>query len=58
MVMLVTFRLRKKRRSSNIKEEMESDGQDEPITSMPKKVPNDADHVYSPTDPIMNAPSC
>jgi len=40
------------------KEEMENDGQDEPITSMPKKYPNSKDHVYSPSDPIMNAPSC
>jgi broad specificity phosphatase PhoE/predicted kinase len=49
-----------------MKEEMLNDGQDEPITSMPmrsassnqvngggKEAPN-----YSPTDPIMNVPSC
>lgn len=37
------------------KEEMENDGQDEPITSMPMKK---REQEYSPTDPIMNAPSC
>lgn len=53
-----------------MKEEMLNDGQDEPVTSMPVKkspshprhessyVPEAADSVYSPSDPIMNAPSC
>jgi broad specificity phosphatase PhoE len=36
------------------KDEMESDGQDEPVTSMPRKQMQE----YSPNDPIMNAPSC
>jgi broad specificity phosphatase PhoE len=40
------------------KEEMENDGQDEPITSMPKPKTSGEDHLYSPSDPIMNAPSC
>ena len=39
------------------KEEMENDGQDEPITSMPMKKQTQQPE-YSPNDPIMNAPSC
>jgi broad specificity phosphatase PhoE len=51
-----------------MKEEMASDGQDEPITSMPTRTSraslnvalngSDANLGYSPSDPIMNAPSC
>ena len=38
------------------KEEM-YDGQDEPVTSMPIKK-STQQQEYSPSDPIMNAPSC
>jgi broad specificity phosphatase PhoE len=46
-----------------MKEEMLNDGQDEPVTSMPiqsdKRDSVIAENlVFSPTDPIMNAPSC
>eukprot|EP00980_Cylindrotheca_fusiformis_P027619 scaffold21549_cov95-Cylindrotheca_fusiformis.AAC.2 len=46
-----------------MKEEMLNDGQDEPVTSMPTHRENREsimveDLVISPTDPIMNAPSC
>jgi broad specificity phosphatase PhoE len=45
------------------KAEMENDGQDEPVTSMPVKKeaprasPTSASE-YCPNDPVMNAPSC
>jgi broad specificity phosphatase PhoE len=45
-----------------MKEEMLNDGQDEPITSMPRSSKearhNGTNPLYSPTDPVMNAPSC
>jgi broad specificity phosphatase PhoE len=47
------------------KEEMLQDGQDEPVTTMPVRDTknkfdgsHDGQAHYSPTDPIMNAPSC
>jgi broad specificity phosphatase PhoE len=39
------------------KEEMSTDGQDEPVTSMPRADSHTPLH-YPPNDPVMNAPSC
>jgi hypothetical protein len=41
------------------KEEMHPDGQDEPVTSMPRAAkPHGTQQQYPPNDPVMNAPSC
>lgn len=54
-----------KRYSLMGREEMLSDGQDEPVTSMPVKSDNKLEAqrlptspTYSANDPVMNAPSC
>ena len=60
------MKLMLKKKQKRMKEEMLNDGQDEPVTSMPmKKHKTERSHsiraenlVISPSDPIMNAPSC